>query len=100
MKNMFNVMKQAQQMKKNMEDMQQRLGDITMEGTAGNGLVVVTMSGKSDVRRVKIDPKAAADLETLEDLIAAAVNDAQTKVQAYINAEVSKITGGMSLPGF
>lgn len=95
MKNMMNMMKQAQQMKKNMEQMQAELDKVEMEGAAGSGLVKVLMTGKSELRRVTIDPKAAEDLETLEDLIVAAVNDAHNKVQSHINERVNKITGGM-----
>lgn len=95
MKNMMSMMKQAQQMKKNMEQMQAELDKVEMEGAAGSGLVKVLMTGKSELRRVTIDPKAAEDLETLEDLIVAAVNDAHNKVQTLINERVNKITGGM-----
>lgn len=96
MKDMAGMMRQAQQMKKDMADMQARLDDITMDGTAG-GMVTVTMSGKMLVRGIKIDPKVVDpdDMETLEDLLAAATNDALTKVQDYVNGEVQKITGGL-----
>lgn len=96
MANMMQMMKQAQQMKKNMAALQERLADVEMQGAAG-GLVQVTVNGKNEVRRVKIDPKALEDIETLEDLVAAATNDAMQKVQDYVQAEVNKATGGMNL---
>lgn len=95
MKNMMQMMKQAQQMKKNMEQMQAELDKVEIEGSAGAGLVKALMNGKSELRRISINPKAAEDLETLEDLIVAAVNDAHSKIQAHVNERVSKITGGM-----
>ncbi|MBI1363250.1 MAG: YbaB/EbfC family nucleoid-associated protein [Proteobacteria bacterium] len=97
MKDMASMMRQAQQMKKDMATMQAKLDELTMDGTAAGGKVTVTMSGKMLVRGVKIDTALvdADDVETLEDLIAAATNDALTKVQDYVNGEVQKITGGL-----
>lgn len=97
MKNMMQMMKQAQQMKKNMKKMQDELVNIEMEGQAGGGMVTVLMNGKSTVRRVHINPDVADDMETLEDLLVAAFNDAHTKVQTYVDGEVNKLTGGMDL---
>lgn len=101
MKNLAGMMKQAQQMKANMERVQKELEQFEAEGQAGGDMVTVTMTGKNEVRRVKINPAVvdADDIETLEDLIAAAVNDAQGKVQAHTEAEMKKVTGGMSIPG-
>ena len=99
MRNMMNLVKQAQQMKKSMEDLQKKMEDMEMEGAAG-GLVTAVVNGKNMVRRIRIDPKAMEDRETLEDLVAAAINDAQGKMQAYVQNEVGKVTGGMQLPGF
>ena len=95
MKNMMGLMKQAQQMKKDMEAMQAKLAEVEMEGAAGGGLVKVLVTGNNQVRRVHIDPSAAEDIETLEDLVAAATNDALTRVQAHVSSEMQKITGGM-----
>jgi DNA-binding YbaB/EbfC family protein len=97
MKDMAAMMRQAQQMKKDMATMQAKLEELTMDGTAAGGKVVVTMSGKMLVRGIKIDPALvdADDVETLEDLIAAATNDALNKVQDYVNGEVQRITGGL-----
>lgn len=101
LKDMAGMMKQAQQMKKDMEAMQGELGDVVLQGSAGGGMVTVEMSGKMEVRSVKISPDAVdpEDIETLEDLAAAAFNDAQTKVQSHVNERVNAITGGMSIPG-
>jgi nucleoid-associated protein EbfC len=100
MKNLAGLMKQAQQMQSKMQEMQARLESIEVEGTAGTGLVAVTLNGKSDLRRVKIDPKLAdpADLEMLEDLIVAAHRDAKSKVEALTQEEMQKATGGLQLP--
>jgi DNA-binding YbaB/EbfC family protein len=100
MKNLAGLMKQAQQMQSKMQEMQARLESIEVEGTAGAGLVAVTLNGKSDLRRVKIDPKLAdpADLEMLEDLIVAAHRDAKSKVEALTQEEMQKATGGLQLP--
>ena len=101
MKNIAGMMKQAQQMKKNMDDLQARLENLEFEGTAGGEMVKITITGKNVVRAVKISPQAvdADDIETLEDLIAAAVNDAYTKVQTYVDGEMKAVTGGMNIPG-
>jgi DNA-binding YbaB/EbfC family protein len=100
MKNLAGLMKQAQQMQSKMQEMQARLESIEVEGTAGAGLVAVTLNGKGDLRRVKIDPKLAdpSDLEMLEDLIVAAHRDAKTKIEAMTQEEMQKVTGGLQLP--
>ena len=100
MKNLAGLMKQAQQMQSKMADMQSKLEEMELEGTAGAGLVTVTMSGKGDLRRIKIDPKVAdpAETEMLEDLIVAAHNDARRKIEAAAAEEMQKVTGGMQLP--
>lgn len=99
MKNIAGMMKQAQQMKKNMARVQAELEQFETEGSAGGEMVTVTMTGKNEIRRVKINPDAVDDIETLEDLVAAAVNDAQGKVQTHVDAEMAKVTGGMNIPG-
>ena len=100
MKNLAGLMKQAQQMQSKMADMQSKLEEMELEGTAGAGLVTITMSGKGDLRRIKIDPKVAdpAETEMLEDLIVAAHNDARRKIEAAAAEEMQKVTGGLNLP--
>jgi DNA-binding YbaB/EbfC family protein len=100
MKNLAGLMKQAQQMQSKMQEMQARLESIEVEGAAGAGLVAVTLNGKGDLRRVKIDPKLAdpSDLEMLEDLIVAAHRDAKSKIEAMTQDEMQKVTGGLQLP--
>ncbi|MHA1538539.1 MAG: YbaB/EbfC family nucleoid-associated protein [Alphaproteobacteria bacterium] len=100
MKNLGQLMKQAQEMQSKMAEMQDQLGTIEVTGSAGGGMVTVTLSGKSEMRRVKIDPALATpeDTEVLEDLITAAFNDAKAKVEARVQEEMGKLTGGIDLP--
>ena len=100
MKNLGNLMKQAQQMQEKMAEMQARLGDIEVAGAAGGGMVQVTLNGKGEMRRVRIDPSLAKpeDVTVLEDLLVAASNDARVKVEALAQDEMRKITGGLPLP--
>ena len=101
MKNLAGLMKQASQMQSKMAEMQTKLESIEVEGTAGAGMVTVVLSGKSDMKRVKFDPKLAdpAEMEMLEDLIVAAHQDAKRKSEAIAEAEMKSITGGMNIPG-
>jgi DNA-binding YbaB/EbfC family protein len=100
MKNLAGMMKQAQQMQSKMQEMQTKLEAMEITGEAGAGLVKVTMNGKSDMRKIKIDPKIVdpADTEILEDLILAATRDARAKVEATMAEEMQKVTGGIQLP--
>jgi DNA-binding YbaB/EbfC family protein len=100
MKNIGNMMKQAQQMQQRMMDMQARLGEMEQEGQAGGGLVSVTLSGKGEAKRVKLDKSVVDpnDIEMLEDLVTAAINDARHKIDAVTAAETEKAMGGMGLP--
>jgi hypothetical protein len=100
MKNLAGLMKQAQQMQSKMQEMQSKLEGMEVEGVAGAGLVAVTLNGKSELRRVKIDPKLAdpAEMEMLEDLIVAAHRDAKSKIEAMTQDEMQKVTGGLQLP--
>jgi DNA-binding YbaB/EbfC family protein len=100
MKNLAGLMKQAQQMQSKMHEMQTKLEALEITGESGAGLVKVTLNGKSDIKRIKIDPKVIdpADPEVLEDLIAAAHRDAKTKIEAVSAEEMQKVTGGMQLP--
>jgi hypothetical protein len=100
MKNLGGLMKQAQQMQAKMQEMQAKLETMELTGESGAGLVRVTLNGKGDMRRVKIDPKLAdpADMEMLEDLIVAAHRDAKDKIDTQTAAEMQQITGGLQLP--
>ncbi|MGP1397194.1 MAG: YbaB/EbfC family nucleoid-associated protein [Inquilinaceae bacterium] len=100
MKNIGQMMKQAQQMQAKMSEMQDRLSDLEVTGQSGAGLVVATVSGKGDLRRLKIDPSLVdpQEVEVLEDLVVAAFNDAKSKVEARVAEETSKLMGGMQLP--
>jgi DNA-binding YbaB/EbfC family protein len=88
------------QMQSKMQEMQAKLEAMEIEGVAGAGMVSVTLSGKSELKRVRIDPKLAdpAEMEMLEDLILAAHADARQKIEAATAEEMQKVTGGMQLP--
>jgi len=93
------LMKQAQQMQENMKKMQEQLASIDVEGQSGAGMVKVTMNCHYDVRRVAIDPSLMKDdKDMLEDLIAAAVNDAVRKVESTKQEKMSGMTTGLPLP--
>ncbi|CAH0146505.1 YbaB/EbfC family nucleoid-associated protein [Roseomonas sp. CECT 9278] len=100
MKNLANMMKQAQQMQSRMQEMQAKLEATEVEGSSGGGMVKVRMTGKSELRRVTIDPSLmnADEREVLEDLLVAAHADAKQKVEATMAEEMQKATAGMSLP--
>ncbi len=100
MKNFAGLMKQAAQMQKTMETMQERLAAATVEGSAGAGMVVVTLSGKGEMRGIRIDPKLVdpAETEMLSDLIVAAHADARRKMEALAAEEMRAATGGIELP--
>ena len=92
------LMKQAQQMQENMKAMQDQLASVEVEGQAGAGMVKVQMTCKYDVRRVSIDDSVMDDKEMLEDLVAAALNDAVRKVEATTQEKMSGFTSGLNLP--
>lgn len=92
------LMKQAQQMQENMKKMQDQLGSIEVEGQSGAGMVKVLMTCKHDVRRVSIDPSVMDDKEMLEDLLAAAVNDAVRRVETTTQEKMAGFTAGLNLP--
>ncbi len=100
MTNLGQILKQAQQMQARMAEIQAQLEGVELDGSAGGGLVTVTLSGKGLLRRLKIDPSLvnADDVEVLEDLIVAAFNDAKGKVEAHVASEMQKLTGGLELP--
>ncbi len=93
-------MKQVQDMQTRMSEMQEKLAEIEMVGSSGAGMVQATLNGRSELKRVKIDPSLLKpeDAEVLEDLIVAAVNDARGKVERHTQDEMSKLTGGLPLP--
>ena len=101
MTNFKNIMKQAQQMQEKMMEAQERLAEITVDGKSGGGMVTATVNGKGELQKLKLDPSIVdpKDVEMLEDLIIAAVSDAKSKSEAMAADEMSKVTGGMSLPG-
>ena len=100
MKNLSQMLKQAQEMQSKMAEMQNALADLEVTGAAGAGFVTVTLNGKGEMKRIKIDPKLADpnDIEVLEDLIVAASKDAKAKVDAQAAEQMSKLTGGLQLP--
>ncbi len=100
MKNLAGLMKQAQQMQGKMAEMQETLAAMEVEGAAGAGMVKVVMTGKFSLSSIKIDPTLvnSDDLEVLEDLIMAAVNDASSKVEAAKQEKMQDVTGGLNLP--
>lgn len=100
MKNLAGLMKQASQMQSRMEEVQNTLNALTVEGVSGAGLVSVTLSGKGDMRALRIDPKLADpnEVEMLQDLIIAAFADARAKVETANSEEMRKVTGGIDLP--
>ncbi len=100
MKNLGQLMKQAQQMQTKMAEMQEKLGTLEVEGAAGGGLVRATVTGKGELKGLKIEPSLVdpKEVEVLEDLVVAAVNDARGKVDAMAAEEMKKLTGGLSLP--
>jgi hypothetical protein len=94
-----NLMKQAQLMQDNMKKLQEQLAVMEIEGQAGSGLVKVLMTGRHEVKRVAIDPKLLADdRDMLEDLVAAAVNDAVRKIEATTQEKMAAATAGLPLP--
>ncbi len=94
-----NLMKQAQKMQENMQKAQEELASMEVTGKAGGGLVTVVMTGRHDVRRVSIDPSLMEEeKEMLEDLLAAAVNDAVRQIEANTQEKMASMTAGIPLP--
>ena len=91
--------RQAQKLQDDMQKVQEELEALTVEGSAGGGVVKVVMSGKQVVESVTIEPEAAEELDLLQDLVAAAVNDAFTKTQEIAGQKMSAVTGGLNIPG-
>ncbi len=100
MKNLGQMMKQAQEMQAKMAEMQERLAEVEVTGASGGGMIQVTLNGKGEMRKVAIDPALVDpnEVEVLEDLIVAATNDAKVKVEAQVAQRMSELTGGLNLP--
>lgn len=100
MRDLMNLVKQAQEMQGQLKKLQDELAQMTISGTSGGGMVVAEVNGQGLIKRVKIDPSVVnpSDTEMLEDLIAVAVGDAQRKAQEQAEAHTSKLAGGMNLP--
>ena len=94
-----NMMRQAQKQLAQLQKIQEELETLTVEGSAGGGVIKVTMSGKQVIDSVTIDPEAVEDVELLQDLVAAAVNDALSKAQELAAQKMGPLTGGMKIPG-
>ena len=101
MPNMGNLLKKAQQLQEKMAKLQEELSDKTVETSAGGGMVTVIATGKQDIASIKIDPEVVnqEDIEMLEDLVLAAVNDALFQAKQMVNEEMTKLTGGVTIPG-
>jgi len=99
MKDIMGMMKAAQEMQGRMQDLQNKIAEMTVEGRAGAGLVVVTLNGKGEMKGLKIDPSLVTDdITVVEDLIIAAHNDAKGKVEYETNAKMQELTAGLPLP--
>ncbi len=101
MKNLTEMMKQAQEMQDKMSAVQAELADAELTGQSGGGMISITMNGKGEARRLVIDAGLieTEDKEVLEDLIVAAINDARAKVEAHAQKKMSEVTAGLKLPG-
>lgn len=101
MKNMGKMMKQAQQLQNKMEKLQEEMADKTIEASAGGGMVKAVANGRQQIVSISIEKEVVdpEDVEMLQDLIVAAVNDALTQSQQMVSEEMNKLTGGMNIPG-
>lgn len=99
--NMNKMMKQVQKMQQNMMKLQEELKERTVESTAGGGMIKVVASGNNEIVSIEINPEAVdpEDVEMLQDMVLAAVNEALKKAQDMVAGEMSKLTGGMNIPG-
>lgn len=100
MKDLMGMMKQVKDMQERMQRLQEELATIEVTGTAGGGLVSVTLTGKGDMKGVKIDPSLLKpeEAEIVEDLIVAATSDAKVKVDQRLQEKMAEVTGGLPLP--
>ncbi len=101
MKGLGNILKQAQEMHSKIAQLQEEMANKTVEASAGGGMVTIVMNGKQQVLSIRIDPEVVnrEDVDMLQDLISAAVNEAIRKSQEMMTEEMKKITGGLSIPG-
>jgi DNA-binding YbaB/EbfC family protein len=99
--NMGGLLKKAQQLQEKMAKLQEELSEKTVEASAGGGMVTVVATGKQEIISIKIDPEVvdADDIEMLEDLVLAAVNDALHQSRQMVSEEMTKLTGGVKIPG-
>lgn len=99
--NMNNIMKQAQKLQKQIEETKEQVESKTVEASAGGGAVSAVVSGKKQVIEIKINPDVVDpdDVEMLQDLVLAAVNEALNKAEQMVNEEMAKVTGGFNIPG-
>ncbi len=99
--NMGNIMNQAKKMQERLASVQEEMALKTIDGSAGGGMVTVTANGRQEIISLKIEPEVVnpEDIEMLQDLVQAAVNDALRKSQEMVQQEMSKITGGLKIPG-
>ena len=100
-KGLGHLMKQAQKMQQQMAKIQEEMSSRTVEASAGGGMVTVTANGKQQILSVRIEPQVVDpnDVDMLQDLVAAAVNEALKKAQDMMTEEMSKVTGGLQIPG-
>ena len=100
MNNFGDMIKQAQEMQKKMKELQEGLANLEVEGSSGGGLVKITVNGKGEVKKIKIDQSLMKpqEAEILEDLIVAAINEAKKKAEEATAEEMKKLTGGLNLP--
>ncbi|MBD3233539.1 MAG: YbaB/EbfC family nucleoid-associated protein [candidate division Zixibacteria bacterium] len=100
-KGMGDMLKQVQKMQKKMMELQEELENMTVEGTSGGGMVRAISNGKGDLTEIKIEPEAVdtEDIEMLEDLVLAAVNQARERANELQQEQMSKLTGGLNIPG-
>ena len=96
--NLANLMKEAQKMQQRMQDAQAKLAQMVVTGEAGGGMVKINMNGRHEATKVFINPNLLDDSEMLEDLMAAAINDAVRKVEKASQEEISKLTSGLNIP--
>jgi|ERR1043166_4505857 DNA-binding YbaB/EbfC family protein len=100
MKNLGNMMRQAQEMQQKLAELQRQLKEKDIDGAAGGGLVKITMNGRGEAKQITLDPKIVdrSDVPMLEDLIVAAINDARAKIEEHVESETRKAMGGVNLP--
>ena len=96
--NIAQMMQQAQKMQENLQKAQEEIASLEVTGSSGGGMVTVTLTGRKECRKVRIDPSILSDQEMVEDLIAAAFNDASNKIDAESKSKMGAATAGMQLP--